>query len=112
MKRKYFDGIAVHSAQVSPGKVNMFGVCFKRRITPQQRHEFMSLNPDYSPGHIGVRTNRSGWTVVMYVGRIPDKVAARKLTIRLVQSVSAITGVKSILRQLSNYKAVSRALAA
>lgn len=110
MKRKYFSGVAVHPKRVDPRTGTMVGVWLYLCISESQRRELMSLNQKYAPGHIGVRVGRRG-TAVMYLGPANNEVDARRLAASLVRSVSEVTGVVSILRQLPNYREVSRALA-
>lgn len=110
MKHESFDAVAVHPKRIRPGEPTMVGVWIKRQVPLEQQTKLMRLNETCNPGHIGVRTGKLG-TAVMYLGPASDTKAARKLASSLVKSVSEITGATSILRQLPNYKAVSRALA-
>ncbi len=108
---KTFDGVAVHSAHVTPQKPTMVGVWLGERISPQQRTELMKMNATSSPGHIGVNAGENS-TAVMYVGRILAPKTARQIAIELADVVAKVTGTRIILQQLPNYLAVSRALAA
>ncbi len=110
MKQENFRGIAMHPAHVSPDKATMVGVWFRGEITPRQRELLMTLNASSAPGHIGVRADYTS-SAVTYLGRIKDKEAARRMAAFLAESVAVVTGVRSIIRQLPDYRAISRALA-
>lgn len=109
MKRRHFEAVAVHPKRIRSEDVTKVGVWVRRDITSQQRERLMSLNATSAPGHIGVRTGVGG-TAVIYLGRIRDVRAARKIAISLLKSVKTIIGVGSVLQELPNERAVGLAL--
>ena len=110
MKEKRFEGVAVYPARVMPNKATAVGVWMRQDISPHQRKELMMLNEMCVSGHISVRTGMKGSTV-MFIGRISSPRIARKLALFLAKSVAEMTRTRSVLRELPNYRAVSRALA-
>lgn len=110
MKRKSFSGIAVHPDHVTPGKPTIVGVWFGFRLSAEQRRLVYALRKSCSSGAIGLQETRSG-TSIKHVLRVADSKSAREAAKALVREVAQITGARSILRKLPNYRAVSRALA-
>lgn len=114
MKHKSFRGIAVHSAEIVPGKTCEVGLLLpKFRTTPYRRQQIMGLNIPLmkSGGHLAVRVTASGNTAVKLIGRMQDAKEARAVARHLAKVVGEITGAYSILRQLRNQRAVDNALA-
>ncbi len=104
------EGIAVY--EVSPKGGKMVGVWLGQKISARQRRRIMALNPDFAPGHIGVRVNKmTNTTTVMYLGRIKSPETARKIAVALKRAVLGIAGAQSMILKLPDYHSVSRALA-
>ena len=108
--KKCFEGIAVYPARVETNRATAVGVWIRQDISPRQREEIMVLNKMCVSGHISVRSGVGG-TAVMFIGRIGSPTSARKLALYLIKLVAETTRVRSVVRELPNYRAVSRALA-
>jgi len=67
------------------------------------------LESTLAKGHILVHEGALG-TAIKYVGPLDGEVGARKQAAWLARSVDEIFGVTTILRQLADYREVSRAL--
>jgi hypothetical protein len=82
-------------------------------ISPQQSREIKGLNSHLDPdkGILGVRINAADSTAVTFIGRMQSPKDARKNALSLAKIVAEVTGAHSILRQLPNYRTVSRTLA-
>ncbi|MCR4280931.1 MAG: hypothetical protein NUV88_01205 [Candidatus Kaiserbacteria bacterium] len=121
---KQFSGIAVYSDpnSISKSKVTivgtkkgaaLVGVSLPEGVSSQRCREIRRLNKHLDPriGMIGVRPGATGGTSVTFIGPMQSLKEARKNAISMAKIVEEATGVRSILRKLSNHRAVSRALA-
>lgn len=104
-----FNGVGVHPMRVEKDRATEVGVWIPD-ITPDQREAIMQVNEECRSGHFGVRTGVQG-TAVIYIGPIKSQMEARKITIFMIKLVAFVTKTHSVLRELPNYRSVSRALA-
>jgi hypothetical protein len=109
MKRKAFDGVAVHPQVVRPGEAAMVGVWLRHDISSQQRDRILHIYESGLQGQVGVRNSEKGTAVICMV-RLKDAREARARAASLARCVARILGACWILRQLPNQRAVSQAL--
>lgn len=120
-KIEAFDAIAVYSGKIPSKKVsgdlgeileaNEVGVWLGREISSTQRMQILAQNDRLKSGHIAVRTSSPGHTAVAHLVRVKTVSEARKAALALARTVAEITGARTVLRELSSYRAVSRTLA-
>lgn len=111
MRNKNFRGVAVYPERIPQKEIPLVGVWLPGSISYKQQRQLLSLEK-ITQGRVLVGTNPIGNTSVKFLGRhIKSPAMARRVTMKMVQAVATVTGMRSILRQLPNHRAVSRALA-
>ncbi len=105
-----FDGFIVRPKSFEIDTATMVGILVMKPISSQQHAELMRLNENCWSGRIGVRTGRTG-TSVMFLNRMTSRRAIYKRSLALAKAVSAITGAKlTKVEPLASYKEVRLAL--
>ncbi len=109
MKRT-FNGVAVYPAHVSPRTETGVGVWLSQELSREEREKIMGMNKRVR-GHIEVAEQRDV-TVITWQVQVENRNEARIVAITLAKIVSVATGMLSVIRQLRDSRAISRALAA